>query len=278
MKHFINFLKGALVGVANIIPGVSGGTIAVITGIYENIIGIASNILKHLRSWKEFKKDLIYIIPIGIGAVIGILLLSKLIKFLLESYNMQTMYAFLGLIIGSIPLIFKKANEKKFNIKYLIPFAITLLIMIGLVVLNSQVNTTEVLQEFEKTPLEFLKVGIYGIIGAATMVIPGISGSMVMMIIGVYNAVINAVSALDIIILIPFAIGMVLGIVLISKLIKLLLEKWYGYTYYAILGFILGSIIFIYPGISFDITGIASIICFVIGAIISYKVGNLNKE
>lgn len=278
MKHLINALKGALVGVANVIPGVSGGTIAVITGIYENIINIVSNILKHLRNWKELKKDLIYIIPIGIGAVVGILLLSKLIKFLLESYNMQTMYAFLGLIIGSIPLIFKKANEKKFKKRYLIPFAITLLIMIGLVILNSQVDTTVTLQEFEKTPIELFKVGIYGVIGAATMVIPGISGSMVMMIIGVYNAVINAVSALDIVILIPFAIGMVVGIILISKLIKLLLEKWHGYTYYAILGFILGSIIFIYPGISFDMTGLASIIAFAIGAIISYKVGSLNKE
>jgi putative membrane protein len=278
MNYLINFLKGAVVGIANIIPGVSGGTMAVITGIYQRLIDIIGNILSHLKSWEKLKEDFKFLIPIGLGAVIGIVAFSKLLKMLLELYNMPTLYCFLGLIIGSLPLIFKSANKNGFQKKYLISFIITILFMIILNLLATNLSEENTLKEFEKSPLTMIKLIGYGFVAAGTMVIPGISGSMVMMIMGIYTAILTAVSNLDIIILIPFAIGVLIGVIVVSKIINILLEHFYGYTYYAILGFIIGSIIFIFPGFSFNITGLADIITFVIGFLISFFISKFSKQ
>ena len=274
MKYFIDILKGAVVGIANIIPGVSGGTMAVITGIYEKLIDIIGNIFSHLKSWTKLKEDLKFIIPIGIGAVVGIVAFSKVLEWLLGSYEMPTLYCFLGLIIGSLPLIFKNANDKGFNIKYIIPFVITTALMILLNMIN--VDET-ILVEFGKTPIDILKLVGYGFVAAGTMIIPGISGSMVLMIMGIYNAILAAVSSLNITVLIPFAIGVGIGIIIVSKIIDMLLAKFYGYTYYAILGFIIGSIVFIFPGFAFSLTGLASVITFVIGFVVSFMISKISK-
>lgn len=277
MKYLINVLKGAVVGIANIIPGVSGGTMAVITGIYEKLIDIIGNILSHLKSWTKLKEDLKFIIPIGIGAVVGIVGFSKLLKWLLTSYEMPTLYCFLGLIIGSLPLIFKNANEKGFNKKYIIPFIVTTAFMIGLNFIAMAVGESDAIMQFNKTPIDMLKLVGYGFIAAGTMIIPGISGSMVLMIMGAYTAILTAVSELNIIILIPFAIGVGIGIIVVSKIIDMLMDKFYGYTYYAILGFIIGSIIFIFPGFAFSLTGLASVITFAIGFIVSFMISKISK-
>ena len=275
MTFLVNFLKGAVVGVANIIPGVSGGTMAVITGIYERIIGIISGLFKNIRKWSVLKKDLLFLLPVILGALTGILLLSNLIKYLLESHYMPTLFCFLGLIAGSLPLIFKKANHKGFNGKYLIGFLVTLAFMLTLAYLSAQSKSITSVESFGTSLLDFLLIAIYGMIAATAMVVPGISGSMIMMMLGVYNAVIDAVSSLNITVLIPFIIGAVLGIVLISKLIKLLLDRFYGYTYYVILGFVAGSIVFIFPGFAFNMDGPISLAAFAAGAAISYKVSAL---
>ena len=278
MNYFINFLKGAAVGIANIIPGVSGGTLAVITGIYNKLIDIIGNFLSHLKSWTKLKEDFKFLIPIGLGAVIGIVLFSKVLKWLLATFNMPTMFCFMGLIIGSLPLLFNQAKEKGFKIKYLIPFAITLILMIILNIIGANVTEGSGIETFDKTPINMILLVFYGFIAAGTMVIPGISGSMVMMIMGIYTAILTAVSTLDIIILLPFAFGVLIGVIVLSKLMDILLEKFYSYTYFAILGFIIGSIIFIFPGFAFNLTGLVSVIVFIIGFVVSYFVSKLVKN
>lgn len=278
MNYFINFLKGAAVGIANIIPGVSGGTLAVITGIYNKLIDIIGNFLSHLKSWTKLKEDFKFLIPIGLGAVIGIVLFSKVLKWLLATFNMPTMFCFMGLIIGSLPLLFNQAKEKGFKIKYLIPFAITLILMIILNIIGANVTEGSGIETFDKTPINMILLVFYGFIAAGTMVIPGISGSMVMMIMGIYTAILTAVSTLDIIILLPFAFGVLIGVIVVSKLMDILLEKFYSYTYFAILGFIIGSIIFIFPGFAFNLTGLVSVIVFIIGFVVSYFVSKLVKN
>ena len=277
MQYLINALKGAVVGIANIIPGVSGGTMAVITGIYEKLIDIIGNILSHLKSWTKLKEDLKFIIPIAIGAVIGIVGFSKLLKWLLESFEMPTLYCFLGLIIGSLPLIFKNANEKGFKKIYIIPFVITTAFMIALNFISMKVGESDTIMQFGKNPIDILKLLGYGFVAAGTMIIPGISGSMVLMIMGVYTTILTAVSELNILILIPFAIGVGMGIIVVSKIIDMLLEKFYGHTYYAILGFIIGSIIFIFPGFALSLTGLASVITFAIGFVASFMLSKISK-
>ena len=132
--------------------------------------------------------------------------------------------------------------------------------------------TGNAVESFDITFINIILLFVYGIISAVSMVVPGISGSFILLLLGVYSAIITAISTLNILVLIPFAIGVAVGILLASKLISFLLDHFYGYTYFAIIGFVLGSLLAIYPGFSFDMAGLVSIICLVLGFIASYLI------
>lgn len=276
MKHLINFIKGMLIGIANLIPGVSGGTMAVSMGVYEEIIDSIGNFFKKFK--ETFVKNMVFLIPIVLGAGVGVIAFSKLLDYLLKYHEAYTKFAFMGLILGSIPFIFKKSNEKGFKKSYIIPFIITLAIGGGLCLLEHFGVTGSQVTSFDLNAGNAILLVIYGFIAAASMVIPGISGSFILLLLGVYSAVLSAVSNLQILILIPFAIGVGLGILLMSKLINYLLEHFHGLTYYAILGFILGSLPAIFPGLTFDITAVFSIIIFVVFFVISYYLGKFTNK
>lgn len=275
MEHIINFFKGMIVGIANVIPGVSGGTIAVCTGIYEKIISIISNFFKNFK--KTFKTNMIFLIPIGLGAVVGILAFSKLMTYLLENFSMQTNFTFIGLILGSVPLIFKKANLQGFKKSYLIPGIVTFGIGIILTILEIMNVTGNAITSFDINFGTIMTLLLYGFISAASMVIPGISGSFMLLLLGAYTAIMTAVSTLNIPVLIPFAIGAIIGVLVCSKIIDILLTKFYGYTYYAIIGFILGSLPILYPGFAFNLAGLVSIVLMVIGFVASFLLCKLEK-
>lgn len=277
MEHIINFFKGMIIGISNVIPGVSGGTMAVSMGIYEKLVQTIGNFFHHFK--ENFKKNMIFLLPIVLGAGIGIIAFSKLIKFLLENYAMQTQFAFIGLILGSIPFIMKKSVSKGFSWKYLIPGILTFAIGLVLAILELLGITGDPVQSFDINFINIILLFVYGIISAVSMVVPGISGSFILLLLGVYSAIITAISTLNILVLIPFGIGVVIGILLASKIIDFLLEHFYGYTYFAIIGFVLGSLLAIYPGFSFDIAGFASIICFILGFVASFFISKYtNKE
>ena len=135
MKYIINFLKGMIIGIANIIPGLSGGTMAILVGVYEKLIDTIGNFFKKFK--ETFVENMIFLIPIGLGAVVGVIGFSKLLEFLLDKYNMPTQFAFIGLVVGGLPLIFKNANkEGGFKGKYFIPFFITFAIGLTLSILE----------------------------------------------------------------------------------------------------------------------------------------------
>ncbi len=268
MKHLINFIKGMLIGIANIIPGVSGGTIAVTTGVYEKLISIIGNFFKKFK--ETFKENIKFLIPIGLGAVIGIVLFSRLLNYLLDNFEMATKFAFIGLILGSFPLIFKNAVSKGFKKVYLIPFIITFAIGLTLTILKILGVTGAEVESFDINIPTIIALVVYGIIAASTMIIPGISGSFVLLLLGVYNPLLEAVGSLNIVVLIPVVIGAIVGIIGVAKIIDVLLNKWHSATYFAIIGFIIGTLPAIFPGFAFNIQGIISIIVLIIGIIISY--------
>lgn len=286
MTHIINFLKGIIVGVANIIPGLSGGTMAVSLGVYEKLIGCISKIanlvkdffknLTHLKEFfktngKDIKSILLFAIPLGLGAVVGIVAFSALLEFLLTNYEMPTKFAFIGLVLGTMPILFKKGNKETFKKSYLIPFFITLTIGAALSVLEHMGIAGTTIESFDLTNIgTILMLVLYGAIAAGSMIIPGISGSFILLLLGAYNAVLGMVADLNVLGLIPFAIGAILGVVLCSKTIEKLLQKSYGHTYYGIIGFIFGSLPAIYPGFTFNLLGIISIIVFALGAVASF--------
>ena len=275
MNFLIDLIKGIFVGVANVIPGVSGGTMAVSFGIYDKLLSSISNLLK------SFKKSFLTLLPIVIGMALGVVGFAYIIPYLLKNFPFATSAAFTGLIVGGIPAIIRSLkdgwqNEKKKSLPInIIVFIIFLAIAISMLFLNGDSESGIVLIANAGT---VIKIFFMGIIASATMVIPGVSGSLILMILGYYFGIINAVKdfidalrAFDmsamikqLYILIPFALGCVLGIFFISKLINYLLHHFPSATFCAILALVLSSPISIFFKVneeySMSHTPIASII------------------
>ncbi|MCI8805899.1 MAG: DUF368 domain-containing protein [Clostridiales bacterium] len=305
MFRFINlFIKGIFVGIANIIPGVSGGTIAVVLGIFDEMISAINNI------FKNFKKCAAFLIPLFIGAGAGIILFSKLLKYCLERYSFPTSMFFVGLVVGSIPLIYKKATEKKVGYKSYIATILAFLVVVGFSFLSGSDSKT--IDDIRGTldMITVVKILLSGIIASAAMVVPGISGSFVLVLLGMYQLVLTSVDAIsstaaksiksiseigftdamktlftsdEFIILAVIFVGIIIGVVLISKLIEFLFNKAYSITYFSILGLIFGSIYSIFSDkltySSYETSSISIITIFigvavlVIGTIISLILG-----
>ena len=265
-----------IIGIANIIPGLSGGTMAILVGVYEKLISTIGNFFKKFK--ETFKENMIFLVPLGLGMVVGVVAFSKLLEILLKNYTMPTQFAFIGLVLGGLPLIFKNANKDgKFKKKYLIPLIITFIIGLTLSLLEKFGITGAEVSGIDLNPLNIFLLFIYGFIAAGTMVIPGISGSFMLMLLGVYNAILGYVASLNILVLIPFAIGAVAGVLILAKLIDVLLKKYHNGTYYAIIGFVVGAIPALYPGFSFNLQGVVSVITLILGFIGAVVFSKLDK-
>lgn len=275
-------LQGMVVGIANIIPGVSGGTMMVAMGLYDKLI----HAITHLKS--EFKESLKLLVPIFLGAGIAIVALSRLFEFLLENYPIPTNFAFCGLIAGSLPFIFKKVKGHSVSVGRAVCFIIFFAIVILMAVMG---ETSGNAADVSFGLINVVKLLLVGIIAAATMVIPGVSGSMMLMLLGYYDTILktinNFMDALvafdmqDILvqcgILIPFGIGVILGIFLIAKIIEFIFSKAEIHAYYAIIGLILASPVAIllktdWSGFSI-LTLIIGLITFAAGWFVSSKLG-----
>ena len=277
-----NILKGAVIGIANIIPGVSGGTMMVVMGIYDALI----HSLTHL--FKEFKKSLSVLIPIFIGMVIGIVGLSFLIEKMFDVIPTQTNLLFIGLILGGLPAMTKKVKDEKIKPGYVIAFLLFFAVVVGGAALGSAEGNAA---DMSMNLFAIIKLFGVGIVASATMVIPGVSGSMMLMLMGYYNPILESVNAFikallafdmagiweGFCILCPFGIGVVLGIFIIAKLVETVFEKFPYYAYWAIIGLIVASPFAIFLMSSFGtvtvVTVLTSIVTFVIGFFIARKLG-----
>lgn len=287
MKFIKEILKGVIIGIANIIPGVSGGTMAVSMGIYDKIIYAVTNIRK------QFKKSMQYLFPYIIGALIGIAALSVVIEMLFEKRPLETSLGFIGLIVGGIPILIKKVKNKGFKISYAISFIFFFALIIGLQLLQGNEGTTVVLNS---SPKMIITLFFVGMIASATMVIPGVSGSMILMLIGFYQPIIDMVSQcvsalkdFDLvlilnngIILLPFIVGVLLGIIIIAKLITFLFERFETVTFYGIIGLVAASpfAVLMSSGVSSPKASniIIGIIACIAGITVSYFLGGGEAE
>ena len=241
----LDFLKGIAIGVANVIPGFSGGTMAVILKIYERLIGGFSLIAK--KPLKAIKDLWAILLGLAVGIILAIVTIVKL----LELFPLPTIVFFIGLVLGALPDIFKEYKKgREFKYIDLFSFVIALAIIIGLPFITSASK--------EVTTIDFgllLVLFIMGAISASAMIIPGVSGSMVLMIFGyyflVFESIDNFMSAIvdfnfdnilfNFWILLSFGIGCIAGILLISKLISFLFQKYPKVTYAFILGLLVAS-------------------------------------
>lgn len=292
MTFIMDMVKGIFIGIANIIPGVSGGTMAVSLGIYDKLISSVSNLLK---DWKQSLKTLF---PIILGCAIGIAGFTYAIEYLLSKHTFVTCMAFVGLILGGVPILVKslrgklQQSESSIGIGGALAFLLLFAVAVFLPMLHSD---SDVLKTLQASPATLIILFFVGVIASATMVVPGVSGSLVMMILGYYYGIINtiksfldALRAMDMaglthgfIILVPFGIGVLLGIFLIAKLITFLFKRYGIQTYCAILGLIAASPIAIFynTGLFTQLSSLSAgtvllgIVLAVTGAVITYILG-----
>ena len=286
LQWILDVLRGAVIGVSNIIPGVSGGTMAVSMGIYDRVIYAVNNL------FKQFKKSFREILPILIGVLIGLFAFAALIGTLLGTKSSEipmtrlpTNFAFIGLILGGLPAIYKRVNMKSAKL----PGVVLFLIFLALVVVLPLLNPPEARTVDHSIGTILLMIPL-GAIASSTMVIPGISGSMILMLLGYYNPVINAMNDLragdwsSLAILAPYVIGLLVGIVFIAKLMNFLLKKHAALTFSAIFGLVIGSPVALLMQnrecFQLATTGnwIASVVCLVVGFAIAWFMSTLDKK
>ena len=239
----IRFLKGIIIGVAMIIPGVSGGTLAVLLGIYDTLINSINNL------FKDFKKSFLTLLPILLGAAVGFVILIVPLSYGLEHCPLVVISLFAGLIIGGIPQLYKKVQGKENPLGVVLGlFSIALIICLCFIVTNINIS-------FSKLTLPIILYLILGgFLSACALVVPGISGSMILMILGLYSPILLVLSDIlhfqnvfnNALILLPLISGLVIGFFSISKLMGYLLKKHETNTFFSIIGFVIGSIFTIY--------------------------------
>ncbi|MBR6912935.1 MAG: DUF368 domain-containing protein [Treponema sp.] len=334
--------KGIALGVANVIPGVSGGTMAVVFNVYDRIIDLISPDLKKIFcAWKFW-------LPLAIGMCVGVLGFSKVITILLAKYQIPTTYFFIGLILGSIPLILRKmkssqqqsenaegakeentTESKKRKVLLKFAFLIGLLMVLSMKFFGGDIDArkaaeksnamkqktesvakaksepqpekiTEAITAQTEQPAQAAQNGndafnlelsegnlaeendgrmtvstiallfVAGVAAAIAMIIPGISGSFLILALGMYGTIISAVARLDVLFLLPFALGALVGIIFGASLVRFLMEKIPSHTYAAILGLIVGSVVIIFPGVGEIAVMLISVAALALGFSLAY--------
>ena len=267
MEYIFRFFIGILIGFGAILPGVSSGVFCVIFGLYEKLVNSILNF------FKDIKKNFLFLFPIGAGAIIGIILFGNIIKYIFLNYTNFSCFSFIGLILGTIPSLFKQAVPQGYiKFKNFIFFILAFILGILFIVLEKHNIINFSISN------NFIYLVFAGLIMSTGIVVPGISNTILLMCLGVYSTYIEAIASLNLNILIPLGIGLILGSFIWLKTINLLLEKHHSSTFFSIIGFTLGSIFVLYPGFTFDVNGIISILLCVFCICFSYKLSNLKSE
>lgn len=276
-------LKGMVMGAANIIPGVSGGTMAVSMGIYDKLI----HCLTHL--FKEFKESMKFLIPVFLGIGIALVGLSFIIEPAFAHFPLQTNCLFIGLIVGGLPAVAKKVKGKGVKLSYVLPFLVFFAVVVGMAVIGEKEGAAA---DLSFNLWSVIKLFVVGVIASATMVIPGVSGSMMMLLMGYYNPIVatiknfvTALAAFDVNgilqccgVLIPMGLGIVVGIFAIAKLIEVIFEKFPIQAYWAIIGLIVASPFAIFLlgeiGTITVMSVVVSVVTFAVGFVVAMKLGD----
>ena len=282
MNWFLDVLRGMVIGLANVIPGVSGGTMMVSMGIYDKIIWSINNL------FKQFVKCVKTLLPYLVGMVAAIALGSIGLKAAFASFPLPTNALFIGLILGSLPFILKEMKGERIGWQGILVFCLFFALVVTLKAIEAD-NSIEI----SLTVFEVLKLFVLGAVASAAMVIPGVSGSMILKTLGYYEPIVTgAIPALlkgltsgdwgavghNVGILLPFLLGIIFGIFGIAKLIAFLMKKWKGRTYCAILGMVIASPVVIlmdtsiYEGFNVWIC-LASVALLAVGVLIAMKLG-----
>jgi len=253
----LNTFKGIFIGIALVVPGLSGSILALVMGLYENIIHAVSDFRK------DIKKNALFLAPIGIGAVVGILASARLVLWLTQDYPLQAYLFFSGLVLGAFPLILRKMRRNKYKPIYIIATALGFSFMVILGSLSDTgVERAHIAIKSLHSAADFFTLFVAGVVSVSLMMIPGVSGSVMLMVLGQYGTVYNAVSMsadligyalrgnfeaaaevfMTVILVLPFGLGALVGIGFIAKVIAFFLDRWEAVVYYAVMGMVSGAV------------------------------------
>ncbi len=289
------FFVGMAMGVANIIPGVSGGTIAVVFGIYEYLMEALGNFVTN----KERRKE--YIMFLGVlffGSLVAVFGLAGALSWSFKNYPLMTVYFFMGLILGSIPVVIRSHKDMKLNLRralFLIGgAAIVVIFALFQTGKGDEIDIAYTAARFSLWDYAYFLLS--GIIASSAMIVPGISGSFMLILLGIYWTVLGALDgATRLVLQIPqsgigeellvrifligsLGIGVVLGILLFSRIMDWALKNFPSQTLYFIIGLIVGSFYQIYPGYAFNLNGLGAVATFVIGLMMALKLSATDKK
>ena len=268
MRNFLGLIYGMAYGIAQIIPGLSGGTFLVIFGCYDVVCGAFA------LDIKKIKENFLFLVFFGIGTVGGLLGFAYAIAFLLSAFGIQTNLFFMGLILGGIPLIVKFATEdEKIKPLCIVPFLLGFALVFSLFLMERfGVIGSDIVKD--PSVIFFIRIFIYAFVAAAAMVMPGISGAFVLLAFGAYDMFIEALKGFDFVVLVPAVIGVLTGIVAGAKLVLLVIRKFRLMVYSAIMGMVIGSVAPLFPeGIGFNLATLIGIGCMGLGGWLTMFMG-----
>ena len=263
-----NFLKGIVVGIGGISPGLSGSVLLVILGLYKKMIGAIGDFLKNP------KENLKFLAPLFAGFGTGVIIFSKVVDFLLENYEMYTRFAFLGLVLGTIPLFYREVKKEGFNKKYYIAIVGALLFGIFLFTFNKNL--------FPKvTDPNLFQSVLLGVAVAGSSIVPGVDSAVILSTLGLYELYVGSLADLNVSILVPALIGLVVGALVISVLMNNLIKKHYTITFSIIFGLFLSIIPNVLNSscvIGFNVQTLISAVIFALAFCISITLGKIGED
>jgi putative membrane protein len=262
------FLKGIVVGLGGVAPGLSGSVLLIIFGLYRQTLDAIGTLLT------DFRKKIRFLLPLVCGMVLGVLLFSKLIDFLIHDYEMPTRFCFLGLILGTLPMVWKEVKRDGFFPKYYL--LILLAALLGLWMFTANADAFP-----QVTDPNLLQCILLGVCVAATAIVPGVDPAVFLSTLGFYEMYVGALADLDFGILIPMVPGLALGAMGISFLMSLLFKRFYTGTYSVIFGIFLSMI----PNmltencvLGFNGASVLSLVLLIAGFLLSFWLGDLERN
>ncbi len=261
----VRLLKGVLVGVGFITPGLSGGVLAVVFGIYEPLMRFLGNLRE------KFLKNVIFFLPVGIGGMIGVVAFSAVVDYAFSNFAAQFTWLFIGFIAGTFPSLFKKSGEKGRKTWH---WLLLVLVSVGMVFFMRWMET---IRSVQMAP-SFLNWVLSGALIGLGVVVPGMSPSNFLIYLGLYQPMASGIRQLDLGVIVPLGLGLILIVLLLARLISWLFKKYFTVMYHLILGIVIGSTIVIIPeGVSGWTIAVCAVL-FVVGALISYALAKLDEK
>ena len=263
----LRFVKGIFVGSGFILPGVSGGALAAVFGIYERMISFVAHLTRN------FKENVLFFIPVGLGAVSGIFVFSSVVEFVLAQYESYVLWFFIGCILGTIPVLWQQAGKKGRSGKHYGILVVAFAASLAFLLFGEKLIPDGVAQNFGTWTLAGALIGL-------GMIVPGLSPSNFLLYMGMYESMAGGIRKGDLGIIIPIFVGLVGCVLLFSKLMDKVFEKAYAGLFHVILGIVFSSTLMIIPR-NFNYLSTGTIVCVVLcaaGAALGYWMGSLEKK